>query len=56
MLSPRKKKENRFTMLLSDSDLLKIQKLAQLLGESASAVVRAAVRREYHTKIVMKRQ
>jgi hypothetical protein len=56
MLLPRKKKSYRFTMMLSTDDLKKLQKLAQLAGEGVSATVRAAINREYHTKIVMKRQ
>jgi Ribbon-helix-helix protein, copG family len=56
MLKPPVERKNRFTMMLSKDELKRIQKLSKLLGESASAVVRAAVRKEYHTKITLKRQ
>jgi hypothetical protein len=56
MLTPRVRRKHRFTMLLADDELRKIKALARLLGEGASAAVRAAINREYNTKIVMKRQ
>jgi hypothetical protein len=43
-------------MMLSSDDLKKIQALAKLAGEGVSATVRAAINREYHAKIVHKRQ
>jgi hypothetical protein len=56
MLAPRIKRKHRFTMLMSDDEFRKIKALAKLLGDGASAAVRAAINREYHTKITMKRQ
>jgi hypothetical protein len=55
-LAPAVKRTHRFTMNLSSDELKHILALAKLAGENASTVVRTAVRREYHTKIVMKRQ
>lgn len=47
--------KQRFTMLITPDDVKKIRALADLAGEGMSTVVRSIVRREYKTKIEMKR-
>jgi hypothetical protein len=42
-------------MLITPDDVKKIRALADLAGEGMSTVVRSIVRREYKTKIEMKR-
>ena len=52
---PPRRKLFTFTMRMVADDLRKLQKLAKLEGEGMSTVVRSAIRREYETKIGMKR-
>jgi len=49
------KRNIQLNLRISRSDQKKLKELAVLAGEPMATVVRMAIRREYHTKIAVKR-